>query len=130
MILIIALLIASLTLANASDREFNEKTYTVSDSDKGVLGDVTGDNIVSVRDATIIQMHLSNLRELSYREKKLADVNGDGKVNILDVTYIQMYDVGYLLTLKIGEYIDIPEEETTAPTEPSSDGGWLPGYFD
>ena len=130
MILVLALITASLTLVYASVGEINEKAYTVLDSGKGVLGDVTDDNKVSIRDATIIQMYITNLQNFSYRQKILADVNQDGKVNILDVTYIQMYDIEYQLALRIGEYVDIPQEETTQPTQPTTDGGWLPGYFD
>ena len=130
MILVLALITASLTLVYASVGEIKEKAYTVLDSGKGVLGDVTDDNKVSIRDATIIQMYITNLQNFSYRQKILADVNQDGKVNILDVTYIQMYDIEYQLALRIGEYVDIPQEETTQPTQPTTDGGWLPGYFD
>ena len=131
MILVLALITASLTLVYASVGEINEKAYTtVLDSGKGVLGDVTDANKVSIRDATIIQMYITNLQNFSYRQKILADVNQDGKVNILDVTYIQMYDIEYQLALRIGEYVDIPQEETTQPTQPTTDGGWLPGYFD
>lgn len=63
-----------------------------------LLGDVDGDGLVTVFDATAIQRYLANLPTESFNEEA-ADVDGDGEVSILDATYIQRFvadfDDGY-----------------------------------
>lgn len=56
-----------------------------------VIGDASGNNEVTIRDATFIQLFLASLAELDKKAFARSDVNRDGKVNIRDVTYIQMY---------------------------------------
>lgn len=59
--------------------------------DNFVLGDADGNNQVTIRDVTYIQLYLVGLRTLDNTAYIRSDVNGDGNVNIRDVTYIQMY---------------------------------------
>ncbi len=54
-------------------------------------GDVSGDDAVTVGDATIIQRHLAKVITLSDFRYSLADVNDDGNVNVIDATFIQQY---------------------------------------
>ncbi len=72
----------------------NEITQDVSLYAKFVeylLGDTNCDGVVSIMDATLIQMYLSSLEEFSEAQKILADTDKDGVVSIMDVTLIQMY---------------------------------------
>ena len=55
-----------------------------------ILGDVDGDDIVTILDATAIQRHLASIPTVSYNEKA-ADADGDGSVSIIDATSIQRY---------------------------------------
>ena len=55
-----------------------------------LYGDVNGDGIISIVDATEIQKMGLGMVEVS----ALADVNNDGRVSILDVTLVQKYIVG------------------------------------
>ncbi len=57
----------------------------------GIIGDVNGDNTVSIKDATQIQKSIASLVQLSDKEKLLADVNNNGRVDIKDATCIQKY---------------------------------------
>lgn len=54
-----------------------------------VLGDVDGDGILTVKDATYIQKHLAEYPEYSQINLKVADVDGDGKISVKDATTIQ-----------------------------------------
>ena len=84
--------------------EFNETNYVLDteQSTDGVLtitekprefilGDVNGDGIVSIKDATAIQRHLAELDILTDLQLLAADVNGDGNVDISDATLLQTY---------------------------------------
>ncbi|MGN0449383.1 MAG: lamin tail domain-containing protein [Ruminococcus sp.] len=65
----------------------SEIAYT---SQPAIKGDVNGDGVVNVADATEIQKYLAELVELSESQKNSADVNGDGVISIFDATEIQM----------------------------------------
>ena len=58
-----------------------------------VYGDVDGDGVVRINDATALQRHLAE-QEGFVLEKgtdafKAADVNGDGEITVEDITLIQ-----------------------------------------
>ena len=55
-----------------------------------LLGDVDGDGIVTIIDATCIQRHLASIPTFAFIEA-LADADGDGETTILDATYIQRW---------------------------------------
>lgn len=55
------------------------------------LGDVNGDNDITVEDVTLLQMHLAKLVVLQDEYLAVADSNKDGEVTIEDVTTIQYY---------------------------------------
>ncbi len=61
------------------------------DSLETILGDVNLDGVVSVLDATALQMHLAQITTLDSVALSAADTNRDGSVNILDATYIQLF---------------------------------------
>lgn len=55
------------------------------------VGDVDGDSVVTVMDATYIQFHLAQMITLSESGLTVADVDKDGEVTVLDATRIQMF---------------------------------------
>ena len=81
-----------------------------------LYGDVDGDGVVKINDATAIQRHLAeqegHILTPGTDAFKAADVNGDGNITVDDVTLVQQY---------LAEFIDkFPVEEMTpteAPTE-------------
>lgn len=64
---------------------------TENDNTTAILGDVDGDNKVSVMDATEIQRHIAKLTTLSENRLACADTDKDGKVTVLDATQIQLF---------------------------------------
>ena len=54
-----------------------------------VMGDVDGDGLLTILDATVIQRKLADLVEFNEKQEALADYDGDGEVTILDCTKIQ-----------------------------------------
>ena len=67
---------------------FTVYIITISDI---VIGDVDGDGVVNINDATMIQKYLAELVTFTHEQLKAADTNGDGDVNINDATQIQKY---------------------------------------
>lgn len=63
---------------------------------KILYGDVNGNGIISIQDATMIQKFGVgiNTPEVGSDLFELADVNDDGRISILDVTCVQKYLVG------------------------------------
>ncbi|MBQ5381039.1 MAG: CHAP domain-containing protein, partial [Ruminococcus sp.] len=55
----------------------------------GGRGDVNGDGLISILDATLIQQYLAGLLDLSKTDVQWADFNCDGLVNIDDATALQ-----------------------------------------
>ncbi|MBQ8573203.1 MAG: hypothetical protein IJ451_07045 [Ruminococcus sp.] len=73
--------------------------------DKGVLGDVNGDDKVNVKDATLIQKSAAKITVLTDVENLRADVNADMKINVKDATAIQKYAAKIETGLPIGKPI-------------------------
>lgn len=72
--------------------EFSELEIIVPDY---IVGDVDGDGVVSVMDATEIQMVLALMKQWSGEKSELAaDVDGDGVASVMDATEIQMVKAG------------------------------------
>ena len=67
-----------------------------------LLGDTDGDGKVSIRDATVIQMHLAYLKPDPFKIH-LADTDCDGLVRIIDATTIELYLAKRLPKSKIGK---------------------------
>ncbi len=67
---------------------------------KTMLGDINGDNKISVGDLAAIQMHLLSVKKISSSKKVLADINKDNKISVGDLAAIQMHLLGVKL---IGE---------------------------
>lgn len=58
---------------------------------ENMTGDVNGDGVINVADASMIQKYLVKFVVFSDERQALADTNGDGNVNICDATRIQKY---------------------------------------
>lgn len=58
------------------------------------IGDVNGDDTVSITDATMMQKFIAGLTEFSEEQKKSADTNYDGVISITDATLVQKYIAG------------------------------------
>ena len=54
-----------------------------------ILGDITLDGKLNIRDATLLQKHLAGMTSLGETALKYADVDQNGKLNIRDATAIQ-----------------------------------------
>lgn len=57
----------------------------------GYVGDVDGDNTITIMDATAIQLHIAQIEPLMATLQLLADVTADNHVTILDATEIQLF---------------------------------------
>ncbi len=71
-----------------------ENGFAFESLDTMLVGDVNGDGVISVLDASDVQKYLVNLINFTDAQKSNADVNGDGAVTIMDSTHIQKYLVG------------------------------------
>ena len=54
-------------------------------------GDADLNGTIDVSDASLMQVAIAELRELTPLQAALADVDGDGEVSVTDVTYLQLY---------------------------------------
>ena len=70
-----------------------------------LLGDVDGNGVVNVVDATLVQMIAAEMTTVSDERMKAADVDGNGDVNVVDATLIQQYAAEIETGYKIGEPI-------------------------
>ncbi|MGN0449345.1 MAG: alpha-amylase family glycosyl hydrolase [Ruminococcus sp.] len=94
-------------------------TTTASPVGTMIYGDVNGDGVVKVNDATAIQKHSVGLELIPDKYLVLADLNADGKINVLDATMIQKYLVGGQDAGITGQpYVTETEPVSTVATEP------------
>ena len=56
-----------------------------------LLGDVDLDGVVSIMDATEIQLAVAKKKTLTQEQEKLADTDFDGEISIIDATAIQLF---------------------------------------
>ena len=88
--------------SSSGNVDFIDYTFTVPAA--AALGDVDGDGIVTIIDATAIQLMLSDESVKGYNATA-ADADEDGELSILDVTLIQRYLASYTVAHPIGQYI-------------------------
>lgn len=81
------------TVAETYAKE-NGFTFISLGNVENTLGDVNGDCVISILDATEIQKYLAGLSKLNENQIILADFNKDGIISIIDATEIQKYIVG------------------------------------
>ena len=73
--------------------------YIVAEPNALSVGDVNGDDEITILDATCIQKYIVQLEDFTDKQKEVADVNGDGTISIMDSTQIQKYIVQLIDTL-------------------------------
>lgn len=74
-----------------------EIDWCAQDSVAGMcVGDVDGDSQLTVLDASMIQLHVAQLKDFTDMQEKLADKNYNTEVSVMDATYIQLDLAGYL----------------------------------
>lgn len=94
------------------------------------LGDVNGDETVTIIDATAIQRNLAELPTDNGFSKLAADVDGNGEIEITDATYILRWLAALDTPYTINEFVESPTEQPThSPTEahtqlPTDEEGW------
>lgn len=53
------------------------------------MGDLDGDGLLTITDATLLQRALAEYEPLTEAQAALADLNGDGVINVRDLTCLQ-----------------------------------------
>jgi len=79
----------AINTGNGGNVFLGSKTVTISGP-----GDVDLDGKITIRDATLIQLHLAKRRELTGVALENADTEKDDIISVTDVTKIQMYLAG------------------------------------
>ena len=69
------------------------------DMSSAIIGDVDFNGKADIKDATLIQMYISTIKDLNNYQLTVADVNGDGEVTVADTTLIQKYLAGLVTSL-------------------------------
>ena len=81
-----------------------------------LLGDVTLDGLLTVKDVTQLQRAIVSLVTLTGDALLAADTDQNGSITIKDATNIQLYLAEYSNHAQAGEYIEVGEDPTTEPT--------------
>ncbi len=68
-----------------------------------IYGDINGDGIISIKDASAVQRHIALLKMISDERIALADVDGDNTVSVKDASCIQKYIAALEHNSKTGE---------------------------
>ena len=84
--------------------EASQPTLPPTEAAQRLLGDVDGDNVVSIIDATYIQKKLASVAIPFEFNEKAADTDEDSVVTIIDATYIQKW----LASIKSNDHIGKP----------------------
>ncbi len=86
----------------AKDDDYPDVTLTngvITATDKVVKGDLNGDGIANIADATLLFRAANGRITLTPEQKAIADLNGDGVENIADATMLFRYANGRLASL-------------------------------
>ncbi len=90
------------------ERSFKNLTYVTINND---IGEVDCDEVVTVKDATVVQKYLVGLDYLNKRQRVTGDVNRDKTLDIKDVTGIQKMVAGLDVKMDTRRlYLEVPEE--------------------
>ncbi|MBO5559694.1 family 43 glycosylhydrolase [Ruminococcus sp.] len=89
------------------------------------LGDVSGDDIINVKDISLCAAYVKNVRTLDEDSLSAADINGDGKVNITDVSLLAAHVKGVKPIKNKRDDSSCTGSENDVPisSSPSSDKG-------
>ena len=72
--------------------EENQIDHIILDGDK--IGDVNGDGVVDILDATDIQKYAAESREFTPEQFELGDINDDGYCDVIDALLVQKSVIG------------------------------------
>ena len=94
----------SFILSEKSDSEIDKyiasyESPTDGDINQSLPGDVDGDGVISIADATVLQKYLANIVNFDDKQLAVADTNCDGSVSIADATQIQKYIANIVTSL-------------------------------
>ena len=94
----------SLILSEKSDSEIDNYIASYESPTDGAInqslpGDVDGDGVISIADATVLQKYLANIVNFDDKQLAVADTNCDGSVSIADATQIQKYIANIVTSL-------------------------------
>lgn len=85
----------SFILSEKSDSEIDKYIASyespTDDVNQSLPGDVDGDGVISIADATVLQKYLDNIVSFDDKQLAVADTNFDGSVSVADATQIQKY---------------------------------------
>ncbi len=81
---------AEVLLVPSVDRYQIPALMTIDDLSYRV-GDVNGDGLISIKDATLIRKYQVGLAKLSQEAMLAGDINLDGEVNVRDASLISSY---------------------------------------
>ena len=86
---------------------------------KVLIGDVNMDGNITIKDATLIQMHIAEMTTLTGNALVAANANKDSTVNVKDVTMMQRYLAHYTdSSCYVGTYTGGTEPVTQPTTQP------------
>lgn len=74
-----------------STENANTVMVTVDEVGETILGDVSGDNKITMVDVTQMRQYLTNQTKYPLKVADAADVNVDGKITMVDVTRLRQY---------------------------------------
>ena len=78
----------------AESNVLDVSVYPVNCDYIGIYGDIDEDKMLSVMDATYIQMYLAKRYGFDSYKKEKADVDNDANISIIDAAYIQLFCAG------------------------------------
>jgi hypothetical protein len=82
------------TTTQAPEPTTDAPTTAPAPAKEMTYGDVNGDGVVSIKDATAIQKHAAMLEQLPEEYREAADVNADDNINVKDASAIQKHIAG------------------------------------
>ena len=81
-----------------------------------ILGDANCDGIVTISDATCVQLKAAELHLSCDFSEQAADVDGNKEINAADALYIQKWLALFETPYPIGEKLEVPTEPVTEAT--------------
>ena len=97
-----------------------QPTTAPNPGERILIGDVNGDGVVNISDATEIQRIAAEFYVPDEKTKRAADTDGNGVVTVVDATYIQRYVADMTDTANVGKYTDDINQPTTAAPQPTT----------
>ncbi len=80
-------------------------------AERGKLGDINSDDVVSIGDVTLIQQYIAQMISFDKKEEAAADIDGNGEINILDADELQRSVANYDSEYPVDENLKPYEDE-------------------